>query len=126
MSFAGTIDAAGAVTLRFHGDLDASRAADVRAAFHGMPVGAPILVDLEGVGTIDAAGLGALIGGIRRVRDGGGVVVLLSAGPSVRQLLHTTGVDRIAVMAGGAEEPARPAPISLVPDPRPDLQSLAS
>jgi len=44
---------------------------------------------------IDSAGLGALIGGIRRIRENEGRVVVYCNGATLLRLLHTTGFDRI-------------------------------
>ena len=44
---------------------------------------------------MDSAGLGALIGGIRRAREAGGQVAVACSRPTLTRLLHTTGFDRI-------------------------------
>ena len=44
---------------------------------------------------MDSAGLGALIGGIRRARENDGDVAVACDRPSLIRLLHTTGFDRI-------------------------------
>jgi anti-anti-sigma factor len=49
----------------------------------------------HGITFIDSAGLGALIGGIRLIREKGGDVVLFGAQPIIASLLGTTGIDRI-------------------------------
>ena len=46
---------------------------------------------------MDSAGLGALIGGIRRAREAGGDVAVACSRPTLTRLLHTTGFDRIVV-----------------------------
>ncbi len=86
----------GSRVLRFRGDLDAWQAAAVREAFRGVPSGQRVIVDLEDVAFIDSAGLGALIGGIRRVREGHGDVALFHPQRSLAKLLRATGVDRLA------------------------------
>ena len=40
---------------------------------------------------LDSAGLGALIGGIRRNRDHDGEIVVVCDKPALTRLLHTTG-----------------------------------
>ena len=54
-----------------------------------------LLVDLSGVQFMDSAGLGALIGGIRKVRDNEGAIAVFSTRAAISRLLHTTGFDRI-------------------------------
>ena len=44
---------------------------------------------------MDSAGLGALIGGIRRARESEGEVAVACSRPTLTRLLHTTGFDRI-------------------------------
>ena len=44
---------------------------------------------------MDSAGLGALIGGIRRAREADGDVSVACSRPTLTRLLHTTGFDRI-------------------------------
>ncbi len=77
------------------GELDAYTVGDFREALSGLDDPTRLVVDLSDVPFIDSAGLGALIGGIRRVRDGGGRISVLCDKPSLKRLLHTTGFDRI-------------------------------
>lgn len=80
------------------GELDAYTVGDFREALGGVEESARLVVDLSGVPFMDSAGLGALIGGIRRVRDGGGAISVLCDRPAITRLLHTTGFDRIVPM----------------------------
>jgi anti-sigma B factor antagonist len=54
-----------------------------------------VVIDLSEVPFMDSAGLGALIGGIRRAREHGGEVAVACSRPTLTRLLHTTGFDRI-------------------------------
>ena len=54
-----------------------------------------VIVNLSGVQFMDSAGLGALIGGIRRIRESEGRVTIFSDREAITKLLHTTGFDRI-------------------------------
>lgn len=83
---------------RIRGDLDAFTVDDVRAAI-GVVVGAPVvLLDLCEVGFMDSAGIGCLIGAIRRTREAGGEVAVVSSRPALTRILHTTGFDRIVTV----------------------------
>ena len=62
-----------------------------------------LVIDLSSVPFMDSAGLGALIGGIRRTRDNDGVVAVVCARPALCQLLHTTGFDRIVNVVPSVE-----------------------
>jgi len=55
---------------------------------------------------VDSAGLGALIGGIRRAREAGGDVAVCCNRPTLVRLLHTTGFDRIVTVADTVAEAA--------------------
>ena len=55
---------------------------------------------------MDSAGLGALIGGIRRTREGGGNVAVACSRQSLTRLLHTTGFDRIVPVEESVDEAA--------------------
>jgi anti-sigma B factor antagonist len=87
-----------------HGEADAWNVVDVRAAFAEIVGETYVVFDLCPTSFMDSAGLGALIGGIRRVRDGGGdVVVACSSGALVR-MLHTTGLDRVVRIERSLDE----------------------
>ena len=49
-------------------------------------------------------GLGALIGGIRRIRESEGRVVIFSDRDAITKLLHTTGFDRIVPVTETVDE----------------------
>ena len=57
---------------------------------------------------MDSAGLGALIGGIRRAREAGGDVAVACSRPTLTRLLHTTGFDRIVPVTDTLDEAAPP------------------
>ncbi|MGH9072853.1 MAG: STAS domain-containing protein [Acidimicrobiales bacterium] len=65
-----------------------------------------LLIDLSAVPFVDSAGLGALIGGIRRARELGGDVAVSSTRPTLTRLLRTTGFDRIVTVAETVAEAA--------------------
>jgi anti-sigma B factor antagonist len=54
-----------------------------------------IAVDLTGVEFMDSTGLGVLIGALKRVREGGGALVLAGIRPAVSRVFEITGLDRI-------------------------------
>jgi anti-sigma B factor antagonist len=77
------------------GELDAYSVAQFREAFSELADEPRVIVNLSGVQFMDSAGLGALIGGIRRVRENDGRVTIFSDREAITKLLHTTGFDRI-------------------------------
>lgn len=97
-----TVD--GFAVCRPHGDLDAFTVVRFREAIAEIPSDSIVIFDLSGVPFIDSAGLGALVGGIRRIRDLGGEAVVSTNRPVHRNLLHTTGFDRIVRITDDVNE----------------------
>jgi anti-sigma B factor antagonist len=54
-----------------------------------------IAVDLSGVEFLDSTGLGVLIGGLKRCREGDGVLVLIGPRAPVQKVLSVTGLDTV-------------------------------
>ena len=77
------------------GDIDAYSVGQFREALAELAESPHLLIDLGEVPFMDSAGLGALIGGIRRARDNDSQVVVSCGKPALTRLLHTTGFDRI-------------------------------
>ncbi len=77
------------------GELDAYTVGQFREALSGLADKGRLLIDLSEVPFMDSAGLGALIGGIRRTREADGEVAVACSRPTLTRLLHTTGFDRI-------------------------------
>jgi anti-sigma B factor antagonist len=88
------------------GELDAYTVSTFRDALGRLATGNKLLIDLSEVPFVDSAGLGALIGGIRRTRDGGGDVAVACNRPTLTRLLHTTGLDRIVTVSDTVESAA--------------------
>ena len=77
------------------GELDAYTVTQFREALGELASRPRLVIDLSSVPFMDSAGLGALIGGIRRAREQGGEVAVACSRPTLTRLLHTTGFDRI-------------------------------
>src|SRR5213076_1478079 len=88
------------------GELDAFTVSQFRQALAEMASNPRLLIDMSGVPFVDSAGLGALIGGIRRARELGGDVAVACNRPTLTRLLRTTGFDRIVTVAETIEEAA--------------------
>jgi len=54
-----------------------------------------VVVDLDGVGFIDSSGLGVLVGALRRAREAGRDLRIVSARAAVEKILLITGLDRV-------------------------------
>jgi anti-sigma B factor antagonist len=81
------------------GELDAFSVSQFRQALADLASGGQVIIDLSGIPFMDSAGLGALIGGIRRIRELGGDVAVACNRPTLLRLLHSTGFDRIVTLA---------------------------
>jgi anti-sigma B factor antagonist len=89
------------------GELDAFTVSQFRQALAELASNPRLLIDMSGVPFVDSAGLGALIGGIRRARELGGDVAVACNRPTLTRLLRTTGFDRIVTVAETVEDAAR-------------------
>ncbi len=77
------------------GNLEQHTAADFREAVAALPGAVRVVFELSAVPFIDSAGLGALIGAVRRLRESGGEVVVCSPRPSVNRVLQLVGLPRV-------------------------------
>jgi anti-sigma B factor antagonist len=94
-----------AVTLVvLRGDLDLATAPDLRECLvKVIDEGARIVVDLEAVGFLDSAGLGILVGGLKRARTRGGDLELVCSSREILKPLEITGLDRVFTIRAGRE-----------------------
>jgi anti-sigma B factor antagonist len=99
-------DADGYTVCRPVGELDAYTVSSFRDALGRLASSPKLLIDMSEVPFVDSAGLGALIGGIRRTREAGGEVAVCCNRPTLVRLLHTTGFDRIVTVADTMEDAA--------------------
>lgn len=85
----------GFVVVKATGVIDISTVSRLRERlFELADAGRPLIVDLEQITFIDSAGLGALVGAVRRAEERGGTLHAVCARPHTRKLLWLTGVDR--------------------------------
>ena len=88
------------------GELDAFTVSQFRQALADLVNRKSLVIDMSSVPFVDSAGLGALIGGIRRARELGGDVAVACNRPTLTRLLRTTGFDRIVTVTETVEEAA--------------------
>jgi len=94
----------GHTVCRPSGELDAYTVGQFRDTLGSLAEEPCLLIDLSDVPFMDSAGLGALIGGIRRARENNAEVVVACSRPTLTRLLHTTGFDRIVPVTETIEE----------------------
>jgi anti-sigma B factor antagonist len=63
-----------------------------------------VAVDLSGVSFLDSTALGAILGGMRRLRARGGELAIVNLSPSISQLLQITGLDQMIAITPTLEE----------------------
>lgn len=66
-----------------------------------------IAIDLEGVEFMDSSGLGALVSGLKRLREKEGDLVLVSPRDAIKRILAITGLDKVFAIHASLEELAK-------------------
>ena len=92
--------------LALRGELDVNGGPRLRDALaEAIGDGGPrIVVDLEGIDFIDSAGLGVLVGGLKRARTNDGDLVLVCTGRTVLKVMEITGLTRILEIHASRED----------------------
>ena len=86
------------------GEIDAYSVDDFRQALNSLATVSKLLIDLSDVPFMDSAGLGALIGSIRKAGENNGETVVSCGRESLLQLLKTTGFDQIVTVTESTSE----------------------
>jgi anti-sigma B factor antagonist len=63
-----------------------------------------LLVNLKHVGYMDSTGLGILIGGVKRLRESGGALLLIGPTPRIARIFEITGLNTIFNVYASEEE----------------------
>ncbi|HEX2296066.1 MAG TPA: STAS domain-containing protein [Actinomycetota bacterium] len=94
--------------LRPEGDLDVYTVGSLRDAIGAMIDDATphVVVDLDGVPFMDSSGLGALMGGVRRLREAGGDLAIACTREQHLKLFTITGFGEGVSIAPTVEEAA--------------------
>ena len=97
------VSVASGCEIALEGRLDARSVSDVRTAlWAAIDAGVgDLVVDVSGVETVDATGLGMLLGADRRAKLAGRRIVFRDAAPRVVRLLRATRLHRVLTL----EEP---------------------
>lgn len=117
------VDEGGCVVVSLHGEHDVFTAPEVREHVHGgVEHGLPVVVDLMDATFIDSSILAALLGGLRRAREGGTgyAIALERRADAVGRILEVTGLwpvfpilpsraDALEAARAGASAPAADA-----------------
>jgi anti-sigma B factor antagonist len=96
----GRLDGTTLIVLR--GDLDLGTAPSLRETLiEVIDEGARIVIDMEALEFLDSAGLGILVGGLKRARSAGGELELVCSNGEVLRPLEITGLDRVFTIHDG-------------------------
>ena len=95
--------------LRPQGDLDVYTVGSLRDALGKLieEKGTRVVVDLDGVPFMDSSGLGALMGGVRRLRESGGDLAISCTREQHLKLFTITGFGEGVSIAPTVEEAAK-------------------
>ncbi|HEX2046922.1 MAG TPA: STAS domain-containing protein [Acidimicrobiales bacterium] len=89
--------AAGAATVRVAGDLDCYTAPQLRSALLALVEEGTcdVTLDVGGTQFMDSTGLSVLVGGLKRLREGGGNLVLKEPSAATLRLFEVTGLSTV-------------------------------
>ena len=91
------------------GEMDLPGATVFRQSVSDLGPAPAVMVDLSQVDFMDSAGLGALIGAVRRIRAAGGEMVIVCPRTGLRSILASTGVDGVVRVVDRSADAGRPA-----------------
>jgi anti-sigma B factor antagonist len=103
LDFAVTRETSGNATIvRVRGDVDVATSPQLRAELQtAIDAGTKeVVVDVSAMDFIDSAGLGVLIGALKRAREADVRLVLRGVQPSPRKVLGITGLDEMFTLEG--------------------------
>jgi len=91
----------GTAVFHLQGELDSASAEGLRVELNASVGESMVLFDLTGVVSIDSVGIGVLLGAIRGIHEGGGVVAIGGADSrgGITAALRTAGVDRLVFLS---------------------------
>jgi anti-anti-sigma factor len=93
-----------AVICEVRGELDGATATTLRGGVPFVTHAPTAVIDLSGVTFIDALGLNALIGTLRRLRESGTAVTLVVTRPALAAVLHANGIHACAAITDSRED----------------------
>ena len=87
----------GAATVRVDGDLDCYTAPQLRSAFLALVEEGTreVTLDVGGTQFMDSTGLSVLVGGLKRLRENGGNLVLKAPSAATLRLFEVTGLSGV-------------------------------
>ena len=99
-----TATTAGVTVCHIEGNLEYLTVPDLRPLLAELPAGRGLVFEMSGVAFVDSAGIGALVGAVRRARQAGADAVLCSPRPSVQRALTLVGLHLLVGIYGDEDE----------------------
>ncbi|MHB9035362.1 MAG: STAS domain-containing protein [Armatimonadota bacterium] len=65
--------------------------------------GTDLVINMCNVEYIDSSGLGALVGGLKRISERNGKIVIVCDGPQVRKVFEITGLEKVFPIYGAED-----------------------
>jgi anti-sigma B factor antagonist len=91
-----------ATLLVLRGELDMLTASQLRECLvEVIDEGTRVVIDMEALDFLDSAGLGILVGGLKRARTHGGELELVCSSSAVLKPIEITGLDRVFTIRRG-------------------------
>jgi anti-sigma B factor antagonist len=92
-----------------HGELDTYSCPSVREKIVSLVEQGKkrLLLNMGGVEYIDSAGLGTLVGGLKRASENGGQLKIVNANAQIQKVFNITGLVRVFEQFDGEEEALR-------------------
>lgn len=92
--------------IELEGEVDVYTAPQLKQQMIGLLEGGAkeMVVDLGKVEYLDSTALGVLIGGLKRMRETDGNLVLVCPSPRIRRVFEITGLDKIFELYNSADE----------------------
>jgi anti-sigma B factor antagonist len=100
----------GCVVVQIHGPLDVNHAQELDDRLADVIDGQgnrQLVLDLAGMTHVDSAGVGVLVGTLRKLQRRGGRLVLSAASSEVALTLEAAGLDKVFDMTPAWDHPAR-------------------
>jgi anti-sigma B factor antagonist len=84
-------------TVAIDGEVDLYTAPQLRATLYDLIADGALhlTLDLRDLSFIDSSGLGVIVGTLKRIREGGGELVLQAPSRSTRKVLDITGLSQV-------------------------------
>jgi len=104
------LDTAGPIgdcaVLQVTGEVDVYTAPMLREQMRGLAAKGAVhlIADLSQVDFLDSTGLGALVGGLKRLREAGGSLALVIIAPRILRIFQITGLTKVLAVQHSVED----------------------